>query len=172
MTHPLPPGDVLALLSRHHTQLEALFDDVFDAADAEERGWAVQKAVDELVGLMAAEEQVLHPELPPGSAVRRRAAQQHALLRERCADLLALAPVDDEVEPAARRLHDTLAAHHRFEQDELFPTMAERVHPSRRETLGTAFAVCMVRMHAAGAPRRALQLRQATPPVLQPQAPA
>jgi hypothetical protein len=161
MNTTFPPGDVLAILTRHHAQLEVLFDDVFDAADPEERGWAVQKAADELAGLMAAEEQVLHAELPVGDAVRRRAAQHHAMLRERCASLLALAPVDEQVEACARRLHETLAAHHRFEQDELFPTLAERVHPTRRAALGTALAVCMVRLHAAGAPRRALQMRGA-----------
>lgn len=158
------PTDALALLQRHHRQLEALFDEVFEAEDAEQRGWAVQKAADQLAGLLSAEEQVLYPRLPADDPLRLQAEGQHALMQRQAAELLALAPIEDEVETRCRALYETVLQHHRFEEEQLFPYAARHVSDEQRLALGTALAVFMVRLHAAGAPRRALQLRRAQPP--------
>jgi hemerythrin superfamily protein len=164
MTRNAPPGDALALLQRRHRQLEALFDEVFDAEDAEQRGWQVQKACDELAGLLAAEEQVLYPRLWSDDPAVRRGLADHESLRALAAELLTLAPVDDEVEAHCRALADALQAHHRFEEDEVFRHAAEQIPVLERQALGTAVAVCLVQQYAAGAPRRALQLRHAPRP--------
>lgn len=155
--------DGLTLLTRHHRHLEELFDEVFEAEDAEQRGWAVQKAADQLAGLMAAEEQLLYARLPGDDPLRGQAEQQHARIRQLTAELLALAPIDDEVEPRCRELHEAALAHHRFEDEQLFAHAAERLPPEQRQALATALAVFMVQLHAAGAPRRAMQLRGGMP---------
>lgn len=155
------PTDALALLERHHVQLEELFADVFDAEDAEPRGWAVQNAVDHLIGLIEAEDKVLLARLPHGDEVVRQAMQHHRGIRTRVVELLALAPVDDEVVPRCQALHLAMQEHHRFEQQAFFPYVMRQLEPSVRERLGAALADRMVRLHAGGAPRRALQLRAA-----------
>lgn len=156
-------NDGLTLMTRHHRHLEELFDEVFDAEDAEQRGWAVQKATDQLAGLMAAEEQLLFPLIPADDPLRQQAERQHEQMRALAAELLALAPIEDEVEPRCRELCEAAFEHHRFEDEELFPHAARHLGAEQRQTLATALAVFMVRLHAAGAPRRALQLRAAAP---------
>ena len=157
------PNDGLALITRHHRHLEELFDEVFDAEDAEQRGWAVQKAADQLAGLMAAEEQVLYPHIPADDPLRQQAQRQHERMRALAGELLALAPIEDEVEARCRELWEAALDHHRFEDEQLFP------HASRHLSSEQRLAVFMVRLHAAGAPRRALQLRGSAPQS-QPQA--
>lgn len=152
-------NDGLALLTRHHRHLEELFDEVFDAEDAEQRGWAVQKAADQLAGLMAAEEQLLYARIPADDPLRCQAEQQHAHIRTLIAELLALAPIEDEVEPRCRALYQAALDHHRFEREQLFPHAAEHLPAEQRQALAMALAVFMVQLHAAGAPRRAMQLR-------------
>lgn len=156
-------NDALALLTRHHRHLEELFEEVFDAEDAEQRGWAVQKAADQLAGLIEAEEQVLYPRIPADDPLRRQAEQQHAAMRGLAAELLALAPIEVEVEARCRELHEAALEHHRFEEEQLFPHAARQLPEEQRQALATALAVFLVRLHAAGAPRRALQLRGVQP---------
>lgn len=153
------PTDALSLLQRHHRHLESLFDEVFEAEDPEQRGWAVQKAADQLAGLLSAEEQVLYPRMPADDPLRLQAERQHAAMQGLAAELLALAPIEDEVEQRCRELHEAVLEHHRFEEEQLFPHAAQHLPDAQRLALGTALAVFLVRLHAAGAPRRALQLR-------------
>jgi hypothetical protein len=156
--------DALALLERHHRHLETLFDEVFEAEDAEQRGWSVQKAADQLAGLLSAEEQVLYPRIPADDPLRLQAERQHAAMQRLAAGLLALAPIEEEVEGRCRELHEAVLEHHRFEHEQLFPHAARHLPYAQRRALGTALAVFMVRLHAAGAPRRALQLRGGVQP--------
>lgn len=151
--------DALALLQRHHRHLEALFDEVFEAEDAEQRGWAVQKACDELASVMAAEEQLLYKRMPADDPLRLQAEQEHRALTLLAGELLALAPIEPEVEECCRTLFEAVLAHHRFEHEQVFPHAARQLPAAQRTSLATAMAALLVQLHAAGAPRRALLRR-------------
>jgi hemerythrin superfamily protein len=139
---PTAKPDALAILVRDHKEVDELFDELGrsdETSAVQRKGELLSTMIEALSVHAAVEEQVVYPVMrTDGEAKVRHAIADHQNVKERLADLEALAPLDPAVLPAVKVLADEVRAHVAEEENDLFPRLAQALDESALQEMGRA----------------------------------
>lgn len=133
--------DAIAVLVEDHREFESVFRSLerMSPGDPGRRAVADCMIVD-LVRHAVAEEEYLYPitrmYLPDGDAIAQREIRQHGEAEEIMKRLELLDVQDPHFDATLQHLIDTLRAHMREEEQEVFPRLAALASPERLQELG------------------------------------
>ena len=124
------PDDVIAILTRDHREIQALFNELDrtrDGADPKRRKALVDRATIELVRHATAEEQFLYPavrlNVGGGAELADREIRDHAQVERSLKELEGMQPGEAPFEPTLQNLIALVNAHFADEEQTLFPRL-------------------------------------------------
>ena len=124
------PDDVIAILTRDHRDVQALFDELTRTGgdtDPKHRKDLVDRTTIELVRHATAEEQLLYPavrlNVDGGAELADREIGEHAQIERSLKELAGMQPGDEAFEPTVEHLIALVGAHIAEEENTLFPKL-------------------------------------------------
>lgn len=145
--------DAVDLLEHHHRLLEKQFTALKDGSETSPG--AFKAAADLLVTHMTLEEELFYPEVKARRTedILLESLEEHLSLKRVLADLLPLAPDDEQFGPKMHVLAEQLEHHHDEEEDHLFPKVRKLLSDDERRDLGLRM-LARERVLADRAPRK------------------
>lgn len=131
--------NAIDLLLAQHREVENLFREC-KKAEQEDKLELFYAVADLLVLHTAIEEQHFYPAALAGASEEqvREALEEHLLVKRSLADLLAMEAVDSEFEAKLKVLEELVEHHVKEEEDELFPTVEQKLSKAKLNEVGRA----------------------------------
>lgn len=137
------PEDVIAILTRDHRDVQALFDELTRTgheADPKHRKDLADRVTIELVRHATAEEQLVYPavrlNVDGGADLADREIAEHAQIERTLKDLAGAQPGDEAFEPALQHLIALVDEHIAEEEQTLFPRLRAVCTPEDLVAIG------------------------------------
>lgn len=131
--------DALEILKEQHAEVDALFDQIADSDDAEEKGELFRQVADKLAAHSAIEEKIFYPSVmsEQTEVLLLDSTEEHLAMKRVLADLLELDPEDEHWDAKVHVLADEVR-HHSYdhEEDKLFPILRRTMTEDELAGLG------------------------------------
>lgn len=135
---PTAKSDILVVLAEQHAEIDRLLARLFTPGST--RSITFLDLASRIAAHVAVETQIFYPAVMRESELRRESIAESIMLKRQVADMLGLeADTSDseEFDLKLGQLADMIDRHaHRFEDDVLFPLLAEVMDDEEREALG------------------------------------
>ena len=131
--------DALEILKEQHAEVDALFDQIADSEDPEDKGELFRQLADKLAAHSAIEEKIFYPSVMSDQTemLLLDSTEEHLAMKRVLADLLELGPDDEHWDAKVHVLADEVR-HHAYdhEEDKLFPILRRTMTEDELAGLG------------------------------------
>ncbi|BBC72070.1 hypothetical protein AEB_P1202 [Altererythrobacter sp. B11] len=157
----------LALILRHHKQIEALVDEALGATGAEPRFQAVRELERVLTGHATAEEAVIYPDVSEfsGKTHAGMGYEEHAMTKVQMAKLEKMDPMSQEWREKLEHIRSALQQHMYQEEDSWLPDLVHTLPADEKARMTRRYVEEYDRYCGKGAARDEAQGSQLTMPV-------
>lgn len=130
--------NALDLLKQQHEEVKALFSQIEQTKDSEEKDDLVQELSDKVAAHATIEEKLFYPAAYGGSTktILAEAVEEHLGVKRILADLLDLTAEDETFDAKVKVLKEQIEHHVKEEEGELFRKVKREMDAETLETLG------------------------------------
>lgn len=131
--------DALELLTEQHAEVDALFAQIEDADDADEKSMLFRQLADKLAAHAAIEEKIFYPSVLSEETCDQllESSEEHLAAKRILADMLALDPEDAHWDAKLTVLKEEIRHHaHQEEEGKLFPILRKKMSADQLAGLG------------------------------------
>lgn len=131
--------NAIDLLKQQHDEVEDLFEQIEEAEDEGEKLALFQQLADNLAAHAEIEEKIFYPAAyaKKTEELLREAVEEHLAAKRLIADLLELAPDDENFDAKIKVLQEQIEHHVEEEEGELFKAARKELGVNELKTLGT-----------------------------------
>jgi hemerythrin superfamily protein len=129
--------DVLQLLTSQHTEVDKLFEKIEQGAG--DRAALLTELADKLAAHATVEEKVFYPAVMAKSTTDKlhESVEEHLQIKRLIADLIAMAPDDENFKAKIKVLKEDVSHHaHEEEEDKLFPMLRSSMSADQLAAIG------------------------------------
>jgi len=130
--------DALALLKTQHEEVKALFEEIEETEDSDDKLALFEELADAFAAHAAIEEQIFYPAAYASATeeLLAEAVEEHLAAKRTLADLLKMSPDDEQFDAKVKVLKEQIDHHVEEEEGQLFPKARAQLDQSTLETLG------------------------------------
>ena len=160
--------DAIELLEEQHREVEALFEEIEQASDAEEKRDLFEEIADQLTVHALIEERHFYPAVKEKRTedILLESLEEHLSIKRLLADLLKLSPEDEQFDAKLKVLQEQVEHHVEEEEGELFPKVRKILDKEMLQAVAQEMTATQEQLLEAGDPRGLVKGQTAEAPSL------